>query len=534
MRKIILAASLAALAVIGCNKVESESTPQIKPVNEDAINVPAEGGSFSVSYTLENPVEGGQISATTEQTEWISDIDYSNIGEVTFTVAANDSETRNGSITVTYTYSDTEISFTANITQAGAADGGAPVIKPETDNMTVFAEGGSFQLNYSILNPVAEGKVSASVDVTWITNIDCSSENVINFKVETYTKADPREATMTIEYTYPDGKISKFVTITQEASDNPSAYDIEIIAYDFSGFYYGDDFSAGFANYFVNLSDIGYNGDYVKPNGAYARLDIYSSTFAEDGNIVVPEGTYKYTGTKGDGTLGSMTMFYTTDENGYDGLVCYLSEGTLTVSKEGNDYKFDFVCTSTDGTTIHVVYTGPQTLEDNRQGQEETTESTVDGDYAANFNGSNCIASYKGDVDGKSQWRIDMTPDGGLGDGFMLTIYSSTTGFGNLPEGTFTANGTDNYYITGSITDGRYLSGTMVLIYELANQVTGFSLIQSGDITITKNDNGTYTISFDTINDKGNKTTGTWTGKLTYENDSSNATAEPYGHVLAR
>lgn len=527
MRKIFLAASIAALAVIGCKKVGSEGTPQIKPVNEDAINVPAEGGSFSVSYTLENPVEGGQISAATEQTEWISDIDYSNVGEVSFTVAANDSETRNGSITVTYTYSDTEISFTANIIQAGAADGGAPVIKPETENMTVFAEGGSFQLNYSIVNPVADGKISASVEDSWISNIDCSQENVISFKVEAYTKADPRETKMTIEYTYPDGKISKFVTITQEASDNPSAYDIELTAYDFSGFYYGDDYSPSLANYFVNLSDIGYNGGYVKPNGAYARLDIYSSTYASDNNLVVPEGTYTYTGTKEDGSLGSMSVFYTTDES-TNALMYYIKEGTLTVSRDGNDYKFDFVCTSTDGTTIHVVYNGPQYLEDRRQGHdEETTESTVNGDYAATLNGSNCIASYKGDVDGKSAWRIDMTPNSGLGDGFMLNIYSSTTGFGNLPTGTFTADGTDNYYVPGTIANGSTLSGTMILIYELANQITGFSLIKSGDITITKEDNGTYTINIDTINDKGNKTTGTWNGKLTYENLSSGSAPKP-------
>lgn len=520
MRKFIFAAVFAALAVIGCNKDEKTSTPQIKPVNEDVINVPAEGGSFQVSYTLENPVEGGQISATTEQTEWISDIDCSNVGEVTFTVAANDNETRNGSITVVYTYSDTEISFNANIVQAGAADGGAPVIKPETDNVIVFAEGGSFQLNYTITNPVADGQISAKVDASWISNIDCSTENVISFNVEAYTKADPRETTMTIEYTYPDGMISKFVTITQEASDNPSAYDIEVIAKDFSGYYYGDDYSPSYANYFINLSDIGYNGDYVKANGSYLKLDIYSTTFADDNNITVPEGTYTYTGARGDGTLGALSIFSTTDAD-LNMTLYYIDEGTLTVSRNGNDYNFDFVCTSTEGVTIHVTYTGAQTIEDSREGQdEETTESTVDGDYAATLNGTNCVASYKGDVDGKSMWELDMTPEGGVGDGFMLTIYSSTTGFGNLPTGTFTADGSDNYYVAGSIRDGYYLNGTMILLYEIANQITGFSLIQSGDITITKESDGSYTIVFDTVNDKGNKTTGTWNGKLTYENDS--------------
>lgn len=529
MRNLILAA-LAALAVIGCNKIEGDGTPQIKPENDDVINIPAEGGSFQISYTLENPVEGGLVSAETEQTEWISDIDCSNIGEVAFTVAANSAEMRNGSITVKYTYGDSEVSFKANLIQAGAAAGGAPVIQPESDNVTVFAEGGLFQINYTIANPVADGKISATADDSWISNIDCSTENVISFKVESYTKADPRETTMTIDYTYPDGKTSKYVTITQEASDNPSDYDIDIITSDFSGYYYGDDYSAGLANYFINLSDIGYDASgYIKPNGKYAKFDIYSTTFANDDNIILPEGTYTYTGKKADGTMSSMSIFYTTDAN--SNIKEYpFEEGTLTVTRQGNDYNFDFAGVATDGTTIHLSYTGPQTLEDRRKGNEETTESTVVGDFEASFNGGECTASYYGESNGKSCWHIELVPKGGLGHGFLLDIYSSrTTGFGYIPTGTFTADDADNYYIPGTISDGKYLDGTMLLLYELENNITGFSLIKSGDITITKESNGTYTIVFDNINDKGNLTTGTWNGTLNYQ-DHSNApekTAKP-------
>lgn len=64
------------------------------------VTVEAEGGAQSVAYTLENPVEGAELGATAN-VDWISEVAAQD-GTLSFTVAQNDGELRNGKITLTY------------------------------------------------------------------------------------------------------------------------------------------------------------------------------------------------------------------------------------------------------------------------------------------------------------------------------------------------------------------------------------------------------------------------------------------------
>lgn len=76
--------------------------PVLNNTTEGDISVPCEGGSFSLTYTIENQVTGGQLSAKSEN-EWISNINYNVLGTVSFDVAANEAfEPRDGEITVEY------------------------------------------------------------------------------------------------------------------------------------------------------------------------------------------------------------------------------------------------------------------------------------------------------------------------------------------------------------------------------------------------------------------------------------------------
>lgn len=64
------------------------------------VTVEAEGGVQSVAYTLENPVEGAELVATAN-VDWISEVAAQD-GTLSFTVAQNDGELRNGKIILTY------------------------------------------------------------------------------------------------------------------------------------------------------------------------------------------------------------------------------------------------------------------------------------------------------------------------------------------------------------------------------------------------------------------------------------------------
>ena len=87
--------------------------PALTLTSENSLQFGAEGGQGTITYTLENPVEGVELKA--EATEaWITDVTLGDV--ITFAVAANEvTEKRNGRILVTYG----ELNFNVFINQEG-------------------------------------------------------------------------------------------------------------------------------------------------------------------------------------------------------------------------------------------------------------------------------------------------------------------------------------------------------------------------------------------------------------------------------
>ena len=101
---------------------EPETRPAIEITGEDAINIPAGGGEYSVTYKLENETENGTVSAECPA-DWISDTDCSIKGTVTFTVSANDTEEERSTVlTICYEYEAGEsVEDSINIIQGGTS-----------------------------------------------------------------------------------------------------------------------------------------------------------------------------------------------------------------------------------------------------------------------------------------------------------------------------------------------------------------------------------------------------------------------------
>lgn len=125
---VFAALSLAVMFFSSCQpeesgqKVPEDNPPVLAPLSDDDLTVAAEGGSAVIAYTLENPVEGGVISASADKTsQWISAVDCQYSGEVRLTVEPNDKPAeREGHVTVIYNYPDGEpLSFTVKVIQGG-------------------------------------------------------------------------------------------------------------------------------------------------------------------------------------------------------------------------------------------------------------------------------------------------------------------------------------------------------------------------------------------------------------------------------
>ena len=125
---------MCATVLVGCN-----DTPEPEPIvkapvvtlDKESVEAPAEGGTFSVGYTIENAQEGVVLSVV-EDVEWISDVTEQD-GTISVFVAANETtEERNAILSVKYTGAETR-----TIAVAQAAKSEEPTPEPELASFTL-------------------------------------------------------------------------------------------------------------------------------------------------------------------------------------------------------------------------------------------------------------------------------------------------------------------------------------------------------------------------------------------------------------
>lgn len=105
MKKIFALLTIVALALTSCDKnPEPEPQPEAKPIvalDKQSISVKAEGGNYSVSYTIENAIEGVELNIVNDA-EWIVDITVEP-NNIAFVVEPNESaEAREAELSVEY------------------------------------------------------------------------------------------------------------------------------------------------------------------------------------------------------------------------------------------------------------------------------------------------------------------------------------------------------------------------------------------------------------------------------------------------
>ena len=199
------------LVFAACEPTE-EPTPEVKEpkltlTSFDEINFEAIGGQGEIKYTLENAVEGVELTATCEA-EWVADV---TAGEtVTFTVASNEeTEGRETKIVVAYG----ELSFEVAVKQAGKAEAPkTPEFNLTSDEVMEFGQDGAIgTITFELVNPVAGVEIAVKSNQSWVKNLTVrEADGEIAFEVEANTGA-AREAKITATY----GMLEFKVTVKQ-------------------------------------------------------------------------------------------------------------------------------------------------------------------------------------------------------------------------------------------------------------------------------------------------------------------------------
>ena len=101
----LLAAFAAAAALTGCNGNIEPAPDSVINISDSTFTALPEGGELTIAYTIQNPVEGGNLTADPAD-DWMGEAKVSDEA-VVFNVEPNEGEqARETTVTLTYVFGD--------------------------------------------------------------------------------------------------------------------------------------------------------------------------------------------------------------------------------------------------------------------------------------------------------------------------------------------------------------------------------------------------------------------------------------------
>ncbi len=282
----LCAMALLGLLLVSCDKNLTSETNylDVPVITASDMTVAADGGSYTLTYSVTNAVSGATVSCTAD-VSWITDINASTSGAISFTADKNTGDDiRAANLTISYSYTNEAgsglVSEAVGIIQNGQA---TPVLNLQPNAVAATYLGGSYSFAYMIDNPADDGELYCYTSADWIINFDYSTEGTVKFVVVDNSDGEElRSATITVTYEYAETSVSKEVTVVQ---DHPEVENIDLgDLVDVIGKYTGH----------ANLFGQEYEGEegewtiriYYNPSEEY---DIYL-----DGLLPWGEGAYEY------------------------------------------------------------------------------------------------------------------------------------------------------------------------------------------------------------------------------------------------
>lgn len=176
------------------NETPQPTAPHLLVDIEGIISIDAEGGEVEINYTIENPVEGLALEATSTS-DWIGDIA---VGEsVSLFVDVNHTtQSRVGMVTLTYG----QESVTVGIEQEGATSGSEILFEITSERKMVFnSKGGEGTILYMLKGEDTTILPEITSNKEWLT-IDNVTSAEATFSVERNRATEKRNAKISVNY----------------------------------------------------------------------------------------------------------------------------------------------------------------------------------------------------------------------------------------------------------------------------------------------------------------------------------------------
>lgn len=324
-----------------------------------------------------------------------------------------------------------------------------------------------------------------------------------------------------------DSKRSEVVTIemaTAFDASAPATFDRQV-----AGFYYGVPAGYNYAEYYVVLSE----GEATEQEGIYTTtgagrtlsIDLY---YFEplSGDPAITQGTYKYATSKSLRTFDPEKTRCTINDGKGGIRQIEFKDGSIDIRLSGSTYTITASLVTTDGEEFTGSYTGPLTLENREEEQEQNLPPLEKELTGMSF--VRAIAKYYNNDETTDQCTVelyDVEPGGSDGYYYLLDAghklsvdFLVTTGDdAQIVEGTYTVADTNAALTLIPGYEESFLGSTMALgtyCEEYSEErVSTYGFVSSGTVTVTRTGD-TYSFDVKLKTGKGYRIEGTYEGAI--------------------
>lgn len=167
------------------------AAPALVITSENPMEMGQDGGIGTIEYTIENPVQGVELTASAN-VNWISQVTVQS-EKIIFQVAANTGAAREATITATYGMLEEKVT----VKQAEYV-APAPVFTFDPATLEVAVEGGAQSVAYTIENAIEGAEVVATCEAAWVSNL-VAANGTMTFDVAA-NEESLRQAIITLTY----------------------------------------------------------------------------------------------------------------------------------------------------------------------------------------------------------------------------------------------------------------------------------------------------------------------------------------------
>ena len=284
--------------------------------------------------------------------------------------------------------------------------------------------------------------------------------------------------------------------------------DVDFVANHAYAYYAGTTSEENVAEFKLFLSDIGRgeNGN-ILPNGSYYRLTLCVEKLNSNAEIAIPAGRYEISMTSSAVGYATNAMYYKYGENASEAIESnVITSGYITVNEDGS---IEASLDMSNGGTHTITFTGDVDILENTM-PSEAPYSTLTSDRVCDLSNHSfsCYYNEKSYGDGYQSWTVSIYNEKSVGDNIVLEILCGTDMNADISGKYTISNSLDEYTAFPGYVDGFTLMSSWYYYRENALNISEYAPIVDGWVEIQKNDEGTYTITFDVYDDLNNNITG--------------------------